>query len=622
MLQNIRDNAQGVVSKVIIGLLVGVFALFGAESIVGGFFSSSNAVSVNGEDITEQQLSSSVQNLMMQLGSEVANYDEDVLREIALGQLVEESLLRQAAERSDMTISNESLDREILRTPQFQVNGRFDDDLARRVMTSQGFTPSMYRATLAEQMLLGQLVNAYAGSSFVTDASLERIAALQGQTRDFRYVAVPLGTRTLGEAIEPEAIQAYYDNNPSEFTIDEQIVIEYVVLDKDEIFSELDIDENRVREQYESERAEALGSVERRAAHILFEMSSSLSEDDALALAREAKARIDAGEDFGEVAREVSHDVVSAEDDGDIGYTDGSVFPDALEQALDNLEVGGVSEPVVSEFGVHLVRLTEYDTRDYPEFEEVAERIERSLTQGQLDQLYFSRLEVLANLAFESFDLLPVEDELGIPVQRSARFSRRGGTDPITSHPSVITEAFSADVLDNELNSDVIELSESRAVALRVAEHHPAALQPFDEVRGEIAIMLRTEQERAKAREVGERIVAALESGEDVSELLDAESLTWNERSGVRRDQFDLNTDVVQTVFSMPAPSDGEPVRYGRTLNNGAYVVVELHAVHSGNVEDFDADQRQALMTAMRENHSRNSFDALMSDLQQTANIR
>src|SRR5690554_5195071 len=152
MLQSIRDNSQGVVSKVIIGLLVGVFALFGAESIVGGFFNSNNALTVNGEDITEQQLSSAVQNLMMQMGAEVANYDEEVLREIALGQLVEETLLRQVAERADMAIASDSLDREILRTPQFQVNGRFDDDLARRVMASQGFTPSLYRATLADRM--------------------------------------------------------------------------------------------------------------------------------------------------------------------------------------------------------------------------------------------------------------------------------------------------------------------------------------------------------------------------------------------------------------------------------------------------------------------------------------
>lgn len=622
MLQSIRDNSQGVVSKVIIGLLVGVFALFGAESIVGGFFSSNNAVTVNGEDITEAELSNSVQNLMMQLGSDVANYDEELLREIALGQLVEERLLRQAAERAGMVISDDSLDREILRTPQFQVGGMFDNTMAQRVMASQGLTPSMYRSLLSDQMVLGQLVNAYAGSAFVTDASLERIAALQGQTRDFRYVAVPLGTRTLGEAISPEDIQTYYDNNPAEFTTDEQVVIEYVLLDKNDIFSELDVDEARVRAQYEQERADALGNVERRAAHILFEVSSSLSEADALEQARAALARIEAGEDFGEVARDVSHDVVSAEDDGDIGYTDGSVFPDALEQALDSLEVGEVSGPVVSEFGVHLVKLTEYDTQEYPAFEEVAERIERSLTQGQLDQLYFSRLETLANLAFESFDLIPIAEELGLEIQNSAPFSRRGGTDAVSSNPNVVTQAFSVDVLDNELNSDVIELTETRAVVLRVAEHRPATLQPLDDVRGEIAIILRTERERAMARETGERILAALENGDDVSELLAAESLTWNERSGVRRDQFDLNTDVIQAAFSLPAPPDGEAVRHGRTLSNGAYVVLELHAVHPGNIEDFGEDQVQGLLTAMRENQSRSSFDALMSDLQQAAKIR
>ena len=622
MLQSIRDNSQGIVSKLIIGLLVGVFALFGAESLVGGFFSSNSAVSVNGEDISEEQVASSMQNLMMQLGSEVANFDEDLLREIAIGQLVEEQLLRQAAERAGMDIASDSLDREILRTPQFQVNGVFDDNLARRVMSGQGLTPTIYRSLLAEQMLAGQLVNAYAGSAFVTDARLEQIAALQGQTRDFRFVAVPLGTRTLGEEVAVEDMQAYYDNNPAEFTIDEQVVIEYVVLDKDEIFAELDIDEARVRAQYEEERAEVVGNAERRVAHILFELSSSLTEAEALEQASAAKARLDAGEDFGEVARDVSHDTISAESDGDIGYTDGSVFPDALERALDDLEVGDVSEPVVSEFGVHLVKLTEYDTRDYPAFEEVAERIERSLTQGQIDQLYFSRLESLANLAFESFDLIPVAEELELEIQRSAPFSRRGGTDPISSDPDVVVQAFSADLLEDELNSEVIELSDSRAVVVRVAEHHPETLQPFDDVRGEIAILLRTEQERAKAREVGENILAALEAGGNATELLAAESLTWNERSAVRRDQFDLNTDVVQAAFSLPAPPDGETVRHGRTLSNGAYVVIELKAVRPGSVDDFGDDQLEQLMAAMRENQSRSSFDALLGDLQQNAQIR
>ncbi|MEX2335585.1 MAG: SurA N-terminal domain-containing protein, partial [Pseudohongiella sp.] len=405
MLQTIRDNSQGVIAKIIIGFIIGIFALFGAESIIGGFLGGNNVASVNGEDITEQELALSLQNLMAQMGANVQDFDEELLREIALGQLVEDRLLMQAAQNSGMTISDDSLDRQIVRTPQFQLGGVFDADLARRTMGAQGFSPQAYRASLAEQMMMSQLANAYASSSFVTDKDIERLAALELQSRDFRYLSVPLANRTLGEAIAEEDIRAYYDNNPAEFTAPEQVSVNYVVLDKDRIFDEVAVDDARVRAQYEEEREAAIANVERRASHILWELGGDASEEELLALAAEVKARLDAGEDFGELAREYSDDTVSAEDDGDIGYTDGSVFPDALEQALVTLDVGQVSDPVVSEFGVHLVRLTEYDAQEYPEFEEVAERIERDLNAAEVDELYFSRLETMANLAFETFDL-------------------------------------------------------------------------------------------------------------------------------------------------------------------------------------------------------------------------
>jgi peptidyl-prolyl cis-trans isomerase D len=97
MLQTIRDNSQGIIAKVIIGLIIGVFALFGAESIVGGFFGGNKVASVNGEDITEQELAVSLQNLMASIGANIDNFDEELLRQVALGQLIEDKLLRQTA---------------------------------------------------------------------------------------------------------------------------------------------------------------------------------------------------------------------------------------------------------------------------------------------------------------------------------------------------------------------------------------------------------------------------------------------------------------------------------------------------------------------------------------------
>lgn len=622
MLQSIRDNSQGLIVKIIIGLIIGVFALFGAESIVGGFFGGNQVVSVNGEDITEQDLAVSLQNLMAQIGADFDNFDEELMREVALGQLIEDKLLMQAAENSGMAISEESIDREILRIPQFQIGGVFDADLARRSMAAQFISPQMYRASLAERMLMSQLANAYASTSFVTDADIARLASLQSQTRDFRFLAVPLANRTLGEAIPPEDIEAYYAANPAEFTSEEQVSVEYVILDKNRIFDEVIVDAARVLAQYETERSMAVSSIERRVAHILFEIGAGSNESRVIAEAAEVRARIDAGEDFGELAREYSVDVISAEDDGDIGYTDGSVFPDALEQALLELEVGEVSAPVVTEFGVHLVKLTEYELQDYPLFEDVSERIERNLKSAEVDQHYFSHLEALANLAFETFDLQAINEDLGLEIQQSSFFGRNGGTSIVTSDPNIIRQAFSDDVLGGELNSDVIELNANQAAVLRLAEYRPAQLQPLQEVRAEIAVMLRSERERAMAREVGESILASLRAGEEADDILAAESLSWNERTGVTRNQFDLNIEVVQSVFRLPAPDQNDVVRQGFTLTNGAYVVIELQVVNAGATDSINEDERSQLAAALLENQGRVTFDALLANLQNDAKIR
>ena len=229
MLQDIRENSQGVIAKVIIGFIVAIFALTGVEWLIGGFVASPPVAEVNGEEITEAQLQVNTQNLLASLGG--AEFDQQLLEQIALNQLIEETVMKQSVERSDMIVSSNRVDRAILENPSFQINGVFDSDLAVRTMASQGYSIALYRDALSRSILLGQLANAYSASNFVTDAELESIAALMQQTRDFRYVSVTLGTRTLGTPISQEEIQNYYASNPAEFTQEESVDLSYVVLD-------------------------------------------------------------------------------------------------------------------------------------------------------------------------------------------------------------------------------------------------------------------------------------------------------------------------------------------------------------------------------------------------------
>ena len=243
MLQDIRDNSQGVIAKVIIGFIVAIFALFGVDSIVNGFITSPPVAEINGEEITEAQLQVNTQNLLNSIGGSADSLDQGLLEQIALSQILEEVLLRQSAEKSAMAVSNDRIDRSIIENPNFQINGVFNADLAVRTMASQGFSIPIYRESLQQQMLLSQLANAYSSSAFVTNSELERIAGLSAQTRDFRYLSIPLGTRTLGSAISDAQIESYFDENQQDFTQPETVSVSYVMLDKNAISSEIELDE-------------------------------------------------------------------------------------------------------------------------------------------------------------------------------------------------------------------------------------------------------------------------------------------------------------------------------------------------------------------------------------------
>ena len=620
MLQDIREKSLGIIGKVIIGLIIAVFALFGVESIIGGFTQPPSAASVNGEEITQFQLDQNIQNLMASIGGDLNGIDSSFLESIALNQLVEETLLRQKAINKSMAISPSQIDRNILATESFQISGVFNSDLAVRTMATQGLTVPMYRQSLEQRMLMSQLASAYTGSSFITDVELERFAKLSTQTRDFRYLSVTMGTRTLGTPVSDDEITAYYNNNSEQFAEEESLIIEYVLLDKSAISAELQTDVAELRQQYELERLEFEGSSEKRASHILFEVGSANSEDVAIELAADTKSRIDAGEEFSDLAMELSIDTVSAEEGGDIGFTDGTAFPVEIEEALNLLELNEVSSPVISEFGVHLVKLTQAEDNSFPDFEEARDRIERELTNSEVERLYSERLQDLANLAFETGDLLTIEEQLALDIRETEPTPRSGGTG-IFSNLELVNAAYSDEVLLDGNNSDVVELSDSQSAVVRALTYREASVLPLEEVEAEIAVILRTEMERNSVQELGSELVSALEENLPIDELLAENDLQWIVELEVERNSFEVNREIVNEVFSLPVP-DNELNRSDITLSNDTFVVIELTQVNEGSVDAIPEEQVTTLIQSVKTDLGNNDFQAYMSSLRESSDIQ
>jgi peptidyl-prolyl cis-trans isomerase D len=621
MLQTIRENSQGLVAKVIIGFIIAIMALFGVESIMNGFITNPTVAEVNGEEITEPELQTSVQNLIASVGGNLESLDEDLIRQVALNQIIEDRLLRQSSKDAGLIISSDAIDLQIISNPQFQVGGVFNSDLAVRTMATQGFTVAGYRQALADQMVVGQIANAYASSGFVTQSEMERIAALSSQTRDFRFVSVTLGNRTGGEAIPADQVESYYQNNQSQFMVEEEVAIDYVVLDKATIFSEVEVGEADVLAKYEEERAASSSTTQRRASHILLEIGTGDTEESVISEASALKTRLDQGEDFGTIALAASSDTVSAEQGGDIGYSDGSAFPAGIEQALLSMEVGQVSDPVVTEFGVHLVKLTEFDVNEYPTLEESAERIRRDLSSAEVDEIYFARLESLANLAFETTDLVEISEELSLPIEQSELFSRGGGFSEITTNANVIAAAFADEVLVEGNNSDVVEMGNDRALVLNINTHNEESLRTLDEVRGEIAAILRTELEKERAAALGEQLLASLRNGESIDETMQANELQWIVQSNASRDQTGLNSEVMQNVFALSTPAEGDSAYSGFALTNGTYIVVELQKVNRGSLAQMEEEAKQTMVSSYVERDGRAAFDAFLANTRNNSEI-
>jgi peptidyl-prolyl cis-trans isomerase D len=620
MLQNIRDNSQGVIAKVIVGFIIAIFALFGVESIIGGFMTSPPVAEVNGEEITETQLQANTQNLIATLGGNIEALDQELLEQISLNQLIEELVMRQLAKGNSMSVSSDRIDRSIIQTPSFQLNGVFDSELAVRTMNSQFLSVAQYRETLRGQMLMAQVANAYASSNFVTDGELNRLVKLSSQTRDLRYLSVTMGTRTLDTAISDEQIQSYYDDNQELFEEDASVVVNYVLLDKSIISDEIALDENALLAKYEEDRSAFEGSAEKRAAHILFEINGDLTEAEALELAANASVRLANGEEFRALALELSSDTASAEEGGDIGFTDGSAFPPELEEALDELALNEVSGPVITDFGVHLVKLTEDNENVYQSFEELSERLERELKSAEVEALFAQKLADLSNLAFETADLTQISEELGLTVLQSQAFSRDGGNG-LFADAAVIDAAFSDTVVNDGNNSDALELNDSQAMVLRLEQFNETSILPLEEVAGEISVNIRTDMERDAAATLGEELFAAVDDEPLLTQLLANNQLAWVEAAAVDRNGFSVNRQILAEVFAMPEPANG-PERSSLTLDNGTFVIVELIQVTQGNVDSIPEDQRDSMINRMLSDLGNSDFQAFLGNLTESADIQ
>lgn len=582
MLQSIRDNSQGIVAKVIVGLIVVTFALFGVESLVSLTAGSNAPASVNGEEITEQELYQATQiqrrQLLSQMGENAnpALLDENVISGMVLESLIEQKALLISAQDKGLYVSDRMLDQMIIETPDFQIDGKFNSDQFQAVLRNAGLTPLMYRDLMRKERILAQEANAYQLSSFVVPAQLKQVVDLETQTRSGNYFTMPLDIEAAKVAVTDDEIKARYDQERSTLTTPEQVVIEYIVLDKQAMRDAITVTDEELQSEYQQRQASFAPQNERHVAHILVEISPDQDDEAALAKAESIKSQLDQGAAFDELAKAESDDIGSAQSGGDLGNVTTGMLSEPFDNAMLALKPGDVSEPVRTEFGYHIIKLISETESTMPSFEELKRSLEDDIVTRKVESEYVEGLEQLADTTYSAGDLAEPSEVMGLPIEVSAPFDRSGGADVFTSNAQVIEAAFADEQLNEGLNSTPIEIDQDRTMVLRVKDHFEPRELSLEEVSDQLRDQIAYDNASKALNEKADSKLAALNSGTSLS--MAAADAQVNALESLSRSASSAPAEVVGKLFAMPHP-DGAPTASKAVLADGSVAVIQLTAV-------------------------------------------
>lgn len=621
MLQNIRDNSQGWIAKTIIGVIVALMALTGFDAIFQATTHKNEAAKVNGEEISQNELSQAVdmqrRQLMQQLGKDfdASLLDEKMLRESALKGLIDRKLLLQGAEQSKFAFSEAALDQVILQTPEFQVDGKFSSDRFDQVIRQLGYSRMQFRQMLAQEMLIGQLRAGVAGSGFVTDAQVLAFARLEKQTRDFATLNIKADPSTV--KLTDDEVKAYYDEHAKEFMTPDQVVIDYLELKKSSFFDQVAVKDEDLQAAYQKEIANL--SEQRRAAHILIEVNDKTTEAQAKAKIEEVQARLAKGEKFEALAKEFSQDPGSANNGGDLGYAGPGVYDPAFEKALYSLNKDQVSEPVRTDFGFHLIKLLGVEAPEVPTLASLKDKLTRELKTQQVEQRFVEATKQLEDSSFEASDLAQPAQDLKLTVHTSKPFGREGG-EGVAANRAVVTAAFSTEVLEEGANSTAIELDPETVIVLRAKEHLKPAQLPLESVATAIRAQLTKEHASAAAKTKAEQLIASLRDGKTpLDKAVDGQS--WKVTEAANRAQEGVDPAVLQALFRMPKPAaKDKPTFTSVTLADGSLTIVRLNGVNeaAAPTDEEKAQYRRFLASRV----GQQDFAAYRKQLEAEADIK
>ena len=618
MLQNLREKFTGWVAISILAVIGVTFVFVGGANFA--FVGNNYAAKVDDSEVGINQFNASYQEQVLQ-NPQFSQASEEIrvqLRSAVLEQLIEQRVIDNYLATAGYQVSDQQVTNIIQRTPEFQVDGKFDIETYRNLLAQNGYEPTSFERAQRTTLRRDQLHRAIRGSALLTPAAYRRYLNLATEQRIVTLASINEEAVADSINVTDEMVAAYYDENPDLYQLPESADVEYVEILRSDIAQTLNVSEDELADYYEGNKDRYLQDEQRQARHILVLFNDD--EEAAEAKANELLARVTGGESFEDVAREHSEDSGTSEQGGDLGLLTRSALPGDLGGTIFSMDEGEIEGPIKSDFGFHVIRLDSINQPGPLPLEQVRAELTIEL-QDQKAESQFRDLESQLSAAlFDAPDIRTLAETVGVEVKGVAGFTRLGG-EPLGNDQVIIDAIFDEAVLSGSQISDIVEVDFNRTAVFAVTRHDPATRQPLEDISEQIAESLKGQQAEDLMAAKADEMLAAVAGGAMFADAAAAVGAEAAEPTLMSRSATDFDQFVSVAVFTAVKPTQDNPT-LGSTRNGvGGYTVYSLDAVIPGRPEAMPLEQRDAGKLQLMDQAGFGEFVAFLKALRDNAEV-
>lgn len=599
MFEAIRKHSK-IVMFLLVLLIVPSFILVGVNQ---NYFTEKSPVvaRVNGKDITQadwdaahRQASDTMRAQNPGIDSKLL--DSPKLKYETLERIVRDHVYETAARDMHLATTDVRLARELQNIPQIAAlrkpDGTLDAEGYRALVGSQGLTPEGFENRVRFDLSVNQVMGGVLASSFSTSPEVKLAMDAVWQGREIQIARFDASNYTSKVSAGEADVEAFYKANPARFQQTEQASVEYVVLDLDAVKATITPNEDDLRTYYKENLERLSGKEERRASHILISASKDASAGDR----EKAKAKADAilaevrknPASFADIAKKESQDPGSAPSGGDLGFFTRGSMVKPFEDAAYGMKKGDISDVVQSDFGYHIILLTDVKTPPRPAFEELRPKLETEMKE-QLAQRKFAEVaETFSNTVYEEADnLKAVAEKFKLKLNTADHVARTPALDAkgALANQRFLETLFSADSIQNKRTTEAVEVGNSMLAAGRIVNYTPAMTVPWEQSKDKAKTLFIADKAAELARKDGEEKLNAWKAAPASATGL-AAPITLS-----REQAHEQPRAVVDAVLA--APIDNLPSWVGVNLGATGYVVAKVEKIVPRAPQDAATNQKE-----------------------------